>query len=270
MKFGNMMFLVLALLAVAYTLARAGETPIYDKDGRYSGSVFDYGRTQTYTDRNGQFTGSAVSNGNGTTSFFNRNGNFSGSAGSFDRPGLQLQQEVTMRRTLLVVTAATALLTSSAHADQRFLRAAAFFLNGYDDPRFGLKADAAYGFEAMSSPTAVILQGKDKPCTVHFSNQLALPTLRTVDFNRMPGPRDFGYTRFGGGIGGPPQQSWFIDNLPADAMIETSVKKDENDIVSFVPTGRRWKELYNLGSRQLRALDFIRDNYCPGLPMRGF
>jgi hypothetical protein len=41
---------------------------------------FDYGRTQTYTDRNGHFSGSAVNNSNGTTS--NRNGSFSGSAGS--------------------------------------------------------------------------------------------------------------------------------------------------------------------------------------------
>jgi hypothetical protein len=54
----------------------------YDKDGRYNGSVFDYGKTQTYTDRSGHFGGSAVNNGNGPTSFFNRNGRFSGSAGS--------------------------------------------------------------------------------------------------------------------------------------------------------------------------------------------
>ena len=70
-----------AALAVVYA-ARAGETPVYDANGRYQGSVFDYGRTQTYTDRNGRFSGSAVDNGNGTTSFFNRNGQFSGSAGS--------------------------------------------------------------------------------------------------------------------------------------------------------------------------------------------
>ena len=82
MKFGGTMFLVLAFLVAGYALARAGETPVYDKDGRYQGSVFDYGKTQTYTDRNGQFNGSAVNNGNGTTSFFNRNGQFSGSAGS--------------------------------------------------------------------------------------------------------------------------------------------------------------------------------------------
>jgi len=74
-----------AALAVVHA-ARAGETPIYGPDGKYQGSVFDYGRTQTYTDRNGHFTGSAVNNGNGTTSFFNRNGQFSGSAGlSIDR-----------------------------------------------------------------------------------------------------------------------------------------------------------------------------------------
>jgi hypothetical protein len=70
------------VMAVKVIQARAGETPLYDKDGRYNGSVFDYGRTQTYTDRNGQFNGSAVNNSNGTTSFFNRNGQFSGSAGS--------------------------------------------------------------------------------------------------------------------------------------------------------------------------------------------
>src|SRR5262249_15179299 len=62
--------------------AMAQQTPIYGPDGKYQGSVFDYGRTQTYTDRNGHFTGSAVNNGNGTTSFFGRNGQFNGSAGS--------------------------------------------------------------------------------------------------------------------------------------------------------------------------------------------
>src|SRR5262245_52224214 len=51
-------------------------------DGKYQGSVFDYGRTQMYTDRSRHFTGSAVNNGNGTTSFYGRNGNFTGSAGS--------------------------------------------------------------------------------------------------------------------------------------------------------------------------------------------
>ena len=84
MKFTGMMILVAAFLAAGYALAHAQsrETPIYGPDGKYQGSVFDYGKTQTYTDRSGQFTGSAVNNGNGTTSFFNRNGTFSGSAGS--------------------------------------------------------------------------------------------------------------------------------------------------------------------------------------------
>jgi hypothetical protein len=48
-----MMILVVAFLAATLALAHAQsrETPMYDKDGRYSGSVFDYGRTQTYADR---------------------------------------------------------------------------------------------------------------------------------------------------------------------------------------------------------------------------
>jgi hypothetical protein len=66
--------------------AHASETPIYDKDGHYAGSVHDYGKTQTYTDRNGRFVGSAINNCNGTTSFYGPRGNFTGSAGlSIDR-----------------------------------------------------------------------------------------------------------------------------------------------------------------------------------------
>jgi len=43
--------------------ARAGETPIYGPDGKYQGSIFDYGRTKTYTDRNGHFAGSSIMKG---------------------------------------------------------------------------------------------------------------------------------------------------------------------------------------------------------------
>ena len=71
------------VVAVKVIQARAGETPLYDKDGRYNGSVINNGNgTTTYVDRNGRFSGSAVDNRNGTTSFFDRNGSFSGSAGS--------------------------------------------------------------------------------------------------------------------------------------------------------------------------------------------
>src|SRR5262245_28834465 len=83
---GNHMIMVAVACAIALALtmamSRASETPIYGPDGKYQRSVFDYGRTQTYTDRSGHFTGSAVNDGNGTTSFYGRNGNFTGSAGS--------------------------------------------------------------------------------------------------------------------------------------------------------------------------------------------
>jgi len=82
---GNHMIMVAVVCAIALALtmamSRAGETPIYGPDGKYQGSVFDYGRTRRYTDGSGHFTGSAVNNGNGTTSFYGR-GNFTGSAGS--------------------------------------------------------------------------------------------------------------------------------------------------------------------------------------------
>jgi hypothetical protein len=37
------------------SVTRAEERPLYDANGHYAGSVYDYGKTQTYTDRNGQF-----------------------------------------------------------------------------------------------------------------------------------------------------------------------------------------------------------------------
>jgi len=62
------------------------QTPIYGADGKYQGSVFDYGKTQTYTNGSGQFVGSSINNGNGTTSYYGQHGNFQGSSGSsFDR-----------------------------------------------------------------------------------------------------------------------------------------------------------------------------------------
>jgi hypothetical protein len=73
---------VIFIVFMALRPARAGETPIYGPDGKYQGSIFDYGKTQTYTDRNGHFTGSSINNGNGTMSFYGPRGNFTGSAGS--------------------------------------------------------------------------------------------------------------------------------------------------------------------------------------------
>jgi len=62
---GNHMIMVAIACAIALALtmamSRAGKTPVYGLDGKYQGSVFDYGRTQTYTDRSGHFTGSAGS-----------------------------------------------------------------------------------------------------------------------------------------------------------------------------------------------------------------
>jgi hypothetical protein len=51
-------------------------------NGNHMIMLANYGRTQRYTDGSGHFTGSAVNNGNGTTSFYGRDGNFTGSAGS--------------------------------------------------------------------------------------------------------------------------------------------------------------------------------------------
>jgi len=68
--------------AIRWAAPSDARPPVYGPDGKYQGLVFDYGKTQTYTDRNGHFTGSAINNGNETTSYFGPRGNFTGSAGS--------------------------------------------------------------------------------------------------------------------------------------------------------------------------------------------
>jgi hypothetical protein len=62
---GNLILMTLVCVIIFITFmairpAPAGETPIYGPDGKYQGSVFDYGKTQTYTDRSGDLTGSAI------------------------------------------------------------------------------------------------------------------------------------------------------------------------------------------------------------------
>src|SRR5262249_48323305 len=84
---GNLilMTLVCAIIFITFMAIRpapAGATPIYGPAGKYHASVFDYRKTQTYTDRSGHFTGSAINQGNGTTSFYGPNGHFTGSVGS--------------------------------------------------------------------------------------------------------------------------------------------------------------------------------------------
>jgi hypothetical protein len=85
---GQLTLIVAAICAVIFFAfmairpAGAGETPVYDANGHYAGSVHDYGRTQTYTDRSGHFTGCAINQGNGTTTFYGRSGQITGSAGS--------------------------------------------------------------------------------------------------------------------------------------------------------------------------------------------
>ena len=72
---------VLIILTIWMSWAFAQQTPIYGPDGKYQGSVFNYGKTQTYTDRNGHFSGSPSTTATARHRSRPR-GNFTGSAGS--------------------------------------------------------------------------------------------------------------------------------------------------------------------------------------------
>jgi hypothetical protein len=82
--------LVATALAIAITFiagiiyARAEpQIDFYNSSGSYAGTQFNYGRSSTFTDKNGKFDGTAIRNSDGTTSFYDRNGHFSGQ--SFNR-----------------------------------------------------------------------------------------------------------------------------------------------------------------------------------------
>ena len=77
--FGNLILMTLICVVIfvvfmAFRPAHSEEMPVYDVNGHYAGSVFGYGKTQTCTDRSGHFTGSAINQGNGTTTFYGRSG----------------------------------------------------------------------------------------------------------------------------------------------------------------------------------------------------
>jgi len=186
---------------------------------------------------------------------------------------------------LLMTIAATALLGSTAHADERFLKAAAFFLSGHIDQslQYGSTKD---GSELVVANGAITLQDKSDPCIVYFFDAPSaamdvrmhgpkLMTMNRVDFNKMPSPRDFG-SDFVSGIGGR-MWSWGA-NLPRGAMTEVTARDDGDGSMAFSPTGKYWKTFQwsatntnETGFRRLGALNMIRANYCSGAPeIRGY
>jgi hypothetical protein len=182
-----------------------------------------------------------------------------------------------MLKKLLATVAFVCGLAAPAYADGRFLNAASYFLSGFDADN-GVKytvlkngSEAAIGGDAG----IMVFQDDHKPCTVHYMNFIVkkleiaqggpqVLTAMTVDFTKIPSPRDFGWAAGG----------WTV-NLPANAITESNVKDAGNGDVSFIPSGKTYKTFYSgvFGnkSRRLNALDFIRANYCQGLPeVRGY
>jgi hypothetical protein len=174
---------------------------------------------------------------------------------------------------ILVLTAVLAVvLSSSAHADQRFLNAALYFLRGVEGIEYKTWDD---GIEALAGQEGrMVFRDQREPCTIYLvdlSNaklQTALkgPHLMTalaINFSQMPSPRDFGFNR-----------GWYV-TPPPGTLFETTVKNEEGRggpvQITFPPTGKVWSTYHVNAARQLNALDFIRNNYCPGLrEVRGF
>jgi hypothetical protein len=179
-----------------------------------------------------------------------------------------------MNRLLTAITTAVALaMSTSAHADARFLQAAALVIVGSVGGEYkALKG----GNEVVEFPDlhALVFQDKNDPCVVHtisFNTETSGPLLSNeINFNRMPSPRAFN-VQFVSGIGGS-MVSYWVD-LPKDAIRVTKVKQEADGDVSYPPTGKyiprmSWADTNanGTGPRRLGALDYIRRNFCRGRP----
>lgn len=77
--------LLLASIDVA-AAEQSTSRSFYDRNGSFSGSAITHGNETTAYDRSGKFDGSSIRNSDGTTSFYDRAGRFSGSRTNTTQP----------------------------------------------------------------------------------------------------------------------------------------------------------------------------------------
>jgi hypothetical protein len=202
-----------------------------------------------------------------------------------------------MKKLLIAIATMLALgvlfATAQAHAatpDEQFMRAVAFFWHGSEGSEQVEYKVLRDGMPAAGDNTwhAVYYMDKDDPCVVHIVDfmfqgmnippgEKRLLKSTNVNFRNMPSPRAFGWEQVNlswvrGGIA----TNWTV-NLPADAICETTVKHEKDDTLTF-PNKKcfgsyGWGDgglrdgsgLYRM-QRRLKALDYIRKDFCGGAP----
>src|SRR5262245_41180467 len=158
---------------------------------------------------------------------------------------------------------ATTVNTASG-AQPSFLEAAAFFLTGEEH----LEKQAVNNGQAAVSVASkqFFFVMDNEPCTVIWidmnpgTQQRSVKAIH-VNFSKLPGPNSINWNRNG----------YLITGLVDGAICSSAVRKDASE-----PTGMSFPDKTcsgwfrnspaGLGARQMHALQYIRDNFCMGLP----
>ena len=182
-------------------------------------------------------------------------------------PGLALLSVI------LVVLSSGAFAQNKDESHPSFLEAGIFFITAREPPKevrllssrlatvidfrkvpgTGALRDGVYEFKTLE---------EYGPCTI-LSFLLDPPYgMRTVDFNKLPSPRAM--KLFGGEFTTAEME------LPNQAWCETKTTVSPEGLITVEQDTTTCFKKYDLGGykidRRLKALDYIRNNFCPGQP----
>src|SRR6516162_6198239 len=158
-------------------------------------------------------------------------------------------------------------MTSQAHAGPSFLEAAAFYFKNVQGLKVQRAKDATVAVQENlpGMGATVFMVDDDEPCTLRIFDMNVLPgkkkkvTVRHVNFSKLPGPRSVEL-----GNNGIASTAVFMNNLVDGAICDSNYRLSDGTY----PGMSCHKDYWWSGNRvrRLNALEYIRDNFCMGLP----
>jgi len=157
---------------------------------------------------------------------------------------------------------------NAAAGEVPFVQAAIFFFLGLEPPHINIATETKPGIreKATTNPTGtVFLVLEDEPCKVQWlpsRGNSPKQEMILIDFSKIPSPRAMKITTNAFGV------------VKATYMMPPGARCSAWYDLSTDPPGKRvskedcWPGNSFTGNvyRRLKALDYIRNNFCPGLP----
>jgi len=176
-------------------------------------------------------------------------------------------REEMLNKSFVAVLLATGLaMMSQAHAGPSFLEAAIFYAENVEGLEVQRLKDATIAIQPNlpGMGGTIFMVNDDEPCTLRIFDGHVLPgktrklTVRHINFRKLPGPRsvELGNTSTSA-------TTVFMYNLIDGAICDSNYKSG-----GAFPNMSCHKDYYWSGNRvrRLNALEYIRNNFCMGLP----